>query len=1168
MPFRLEAGTEPIPGYKLIERLGGGGFGEVWKAEAPGGLHKAIKFVYGDLQTASPDGQRAEQELKALSRVKTVRHPYILSLERYDIIDGQLLIVMELADRNLWDRFKECRTQGLQGIPRAELLSYLEESAEALDLMNGQYQLQHLDIKPQNIFLVYNHIKVADFGLVKDLQGMTATVTGGVTPVYAAPETFDGVVSRYCDQYSLAIVFQELLTGQRPFAGTNVHQLIMQHVQGKPNLSSLPAEDQGTIGRALSKSPDERFPTCGDMVRALRAKGEGEAGQAVPAPSRPFPRKETSGAFPIPRTFTAPPRPEAQATPVSPPLQTPPPTAAFRPSVDKKEPQPDGPPPVEAVAEVTGSGELFPALVIGLGLTGLGVLQQLRKEIRENFASPTSLPNLRLLYVDTDPDGPQLATRPGEGSVLAASEVLLAKLNRAIHYQKPREGRPRIDNWFNPNMLYRIPRNLSTDGLRALGRLAFLDNYRNIAPRIKADLEACLDPEALTQAAQQTGLQLRTNRPRVYIVASLAGGTGSGMFIDLAYVARAILKRLGYSQPEVVGILHLPALEPNSPQKKALGNAVAALTELNHFSCADVTYSARFDEREGTITDSDPPFSRCFFLAPSPAGEEEASGDLVGLASEFLFRDLTTPLGRTADDTRAKVAPPSQAPTGLLCQTMGLFRLAWPKRPLLRRAARRYCQHLVQRWMSKDSSPVKDQIKTWIDDHWTKKELDATFMMERLQLACEKALGNKAPENAFAAVMEPFTPKGKKPPVIDPNEFNQAVGKIYKMVGHPTPSQVGYTPGVLEETLRKEAEGLFGDWEEKARQLTMRLIEQPQFRLAGAEEAIRLVIDKIDQILEHNQPLSKERTEQTAQGHERQELLITNLPEIIQGGKRTVQLLNEIVELAKQYPKLRYQSLILRQVNSTFNNLRNFLGDKMRDVGFCRTRVAELLKGFEDPASDDAPGKEAPSGVYLFPSGCRNLGETIERLYPTITETDLGDLDRKMQEMIKQQFSSLHHVCITAASNLLKSLESAMILVAETFVSSRLGPANVVDMFLERNREEEKALDALIQAYKQASPKLVPGDAASLSQICLLAVPAGSQETRFRDLAHRAIPNTELIPAASADDVIFYREETQFPLAKLDHLGPEAQKVYRQMSTENLTPHSRTDIDWLEPVLE
>src|SRR5437773_6944333 len=209
MALRIEANAEPIAGYRLIERIGGGGFGEVWKCEAPGGLLKAIKFVYGDLQTASPDGQRAEQELKALSRVKTVRHPYILSLERYDIIDGQLLIIMELADRNLWDRYKECRNQGLIGIPRDELLGYMREAGEALDLMNNQYQLQHLDIKPQNLFLIHQHMKVADFGLVKDLEGSQASVTGGITPVYAAPETFDGRVMRFSDQYGLAIGFHE-----------------------------------------------------------------------------------------------------------------------------------------------------------------------------------------------------------------------------------------------------------------------------------------------------------------------------------------------------------------------------------------------------------------------------------------------------------------------------------------------------------------------------------------------------------------------------------------------------------------------------------------------------------------------------------------------------------------------------------------------------------------------------------------------------------------------------------------------------------------------------------------------------------------------------------------------------------------------------------------------
>src|SRR5580658_6558092 len=114
MAVRIESHAEPIPGYRLIERIGRGGFGEVWKVEAPGGLHKAIKFVFGNLDDEG-DSRRADQELRSLARVRSVRHPFLLSLERYDIIDGQLVIVMELADRDLMDRFRECRQRGLVG---------------------------------------------------------------------------------------------------------------------------------------------------------------------------------------------------------------------------------------------------------------------------------------------------------------------------------------------------------------------------------------------------------------------------------------------------------------------------------------------------------------------------------------------------------------------------------------------------------------------------------------------------------------------------------------------------------------------------------------------------------------------------------------------------------------------------------------------------------------------------------------------------------------------------------------------------------------------------------------------------------------------------------------------------------------------------------------------
>ncbi len=117
-PPTWKAGAEPIPGYRLLGPLGQGGFGHVWKCEAPGGLLKAIKVV-GGAGRLKGDGAAAAQELKALQLLKAVRHPFILSLDRVEVDNGALLVVMELADRGLGQVNQEWRRRGQVGIPRA-----------------------------------------------------------------------------------------------------------------------------------------------------------------------------------------------------------------------------------------------------------------------------------------------------------------------------------------------------------------------------------------------------------------------------------------------------------------------------------------------------------------------------------------------------------------------------------------------------------------------------------------------------------------------------------------------------------------------------------------------------------------------------------------------------------------------------------------------------------------------------------------------------------------------------------------------------------------------------------------------------------------------------------------------------------------------------------------
>src|SRR4051812_3613153 len=114
--YTRQAGTEPIPGYRLLAPLGRGAYGEVWKCRVPGGLDKALKIVEGDLRAPEEDGEAknasARQELEALERIKAIRHPFILSIERLEIVDGALLIVTELADRSLADVLQYYQAKG------------------------------------------------------------------------------------------------------------------------------------------------------------------------------------------------------------------------------------------------------------------------------------------------------------------------------------------------------------------------------------------------------------------------------------------------------------------------------------------------------------------------------------------------------------------------------------------------------------------------------------------------------------------------------------------------------------------------------------------------------------------------------------------------------------------------------------------------------------------------------------------------------------------------------------------------------------------------------------------------------------------------------------------------------------------------------------------------
>jgi hypothetical protein len=1037
------------------------------------------------------------------------------------------------------------------------MLRYMDEAAEALDLMNNDYQLQHLDIKPQNLFLVHNHIKVADFGLVKDLEGIKASVTGGVTPLYAAPETFDGWVSRFCDQYSLAIVYQELLTGKRPYPGTNARQLIMQHLQGVPDLTSLPPGDREVIGRALSKMPQDRFPTCTDLVRALRTSHEGGtvALPTMPAISPVAASRQDTDAESLQTNEDRQPRVDPAASVPFPGRTISKPTGVIRkPALagSNETPQPAG--QRRAPSEIQGEGVLFPALVIGLGQMGLHVLQRLREGLHAAFGPKDpreTLPHLRMLYIDTDPDGLRQAVEGGPARALVAQEIVLARLNRPSQYMKPPERLAALQTWCDPQMLFRIPRNQLTAGLRALGRLALVDNFPLLLSRIRTELDSCADPDALKTAERRTGLGIRSNWPRVYVVTSLMGGTGSGMFLDLAYVIRQQLKQLGFERPDVVGVLLAPEVERQTSRTLPLGNAFASLTELCHFSDPNVTFTSRLGVKDGFLSDSDRPFDQCV-MVPLPAVlDDESVQKTAGLAGGYLLRGLTTPLGKTVDSQCLSLVSQSPQP---LVTTFGVHRLAWPRQTILRRMVRGLCLRLARHWMNKEAEPVRTEVTAWITDQWSKRELQTVNLTDQLETACETALG-EMPESAFTHITERFVRRGPNGIELDGKQALQALAQLEQLVGHPQEETKGLRIKIVE-ALDTETRKLAIASEQKLAEVAVCLVEQPQFRLAGAEEAIRQLSNKLEQLVTALADSTAQIVAETVAARDR----IRTLAKSLTGASsaRSKIIVVELLELLRDYPRKRYQALVDERVTSIYRHMLTNCPEYLRELGFCRARLGDLQRLLETTPETEGLEIDLGPGQHLLPASCPTMDAVVEHQLQTVTPEEFLDFDHRVQALIRKQFKALVNVCMSA-NNMLKDLQIVMYHQAEPFIENRLGKARVVDIYLDLLATPATAQELLRQSFQKAEPAL--RTSAAPGEVSVLVVPADPAVERLRGLLKRLLPQVEVLATANSNDIVFFREQTGLRLADVPQLGAVAREAYEQMiAVQHFTPHNRTDI--------
>ena len=540
----IKSGSEPIPGYTLRKRLGAGGYGEVWLADAPGGLQKAVKLIYGTV-----DQSHATSELRSLQRIRQVYHPFLLSIERIEIVDSQVIIVTELAESSLLDRFEQCRRKGAPGIVRAQLLDFMRDAADALDYLSQKHALQHLDVKPGNLLIIADRIKVGDFGLIKDLHDQNQSLVSGLTPTYSAPEIFDGRPDYRSDQYSLAIVYMEMLAGQVPFKGKSTGELARQHLTQQPQLESLPPADRPIVARALSKNPLDRYGTCRLFVEQLMKT----RGAVLPA------SQFRSGATTEEAGDELSTSIEERKTSAASSLTD---QQALQPALDMR----------GMACRWNNSRAMF----IGLGGLGGQAVSLVRQLAKLDCDNRFDVDDHAWAVIDTDTEALNCLTNDEQEQCLPSRYAFELRI---LHPSEYRDAAPELFCPLSRRWLYNIPRSLKTEGVRPLAILSLLDHYEQLRNRLSKDLADLIQQHERDADGQEP--------LHIYLLSSMHGGTGGALLSELGFMIRRIMAEFGFSHYRLCGIASVATTANNSSANLHSAAAISTMSELTYLMDRD-----------------------------------------------------------------------------------------------------------------------------------------------------------------------------------------------------------------------------------------------------------------------------------------------------------------------------------------------------------------------------------------------------------------------------------------------------------------------------------------------------------------------------------------------------------------------------------------------------
>lgn len=280
-----------VPGYEIQNRLGGGAFGEVYKARKHSiGKAYAIKFLKID-----DEAQRAaiERELEQVRHFAVIDHPNLVSIEDLGSVLNVPYVVMGYAGEDtLARRLRESR------MTREQALAIFVQTCRGVLALHDR-RLVHFDLKPSNVFLKGEVARVGDYGLAKLMtEGRQTLSFGRGTPHYMAPEILRSRADHRADIYSLGVMFYESLAGEPPFHPTGPGGLVVREGDEPPEFpADFPADLRRVVERCLRLGPADRYQTVEELLEDL-----GQSARQGDSIRFEFEDGRVSAPVPTPRT--------------------------------------------------------------------------------------------------------------------------------------------------------------------------------------------------------------------------------------------------------------------------------------------------------------------------------------------------------------------------------------------------------------------------------------------------------------------------------------------------------------------------------------------------------------------------------------------------------------------------------------------------------------------------------------------------------------------------------------------------------------------------------------------------------------------------------------------------------------------------------------------------